>query len=41
VVYVTRKVPRSALTQTQILPTEIEGVPVDVVEVGEVRPLDG
>jgi hypothetical protein len=41
VVYVTRKLPRSALTETQILPTQIEGVPVDVVEVGEVRPLDG
>lgn len=41
VVYVTRKVPRSALSPAQILPTEIEGVPVDVVEVGEVRPLDG
>jgi hypothetical protein len=41
VVYVTRKVPRSALTETQVLPAEIEGVPVDVVEVGEVRPLDG
>lgn len=41
VVYVTRKVPRSALSGTEVLPAEIEGVPVDVVEVGEVRPLGG
>ena len=41
VVYVTRKVPASTLAKDQILPTEIEDVPVDVVEVGELRPLDG
>jgi len=41
VVYVTKKVPRSALAKAVILPKQIEGVPVDVVEVGEVKPLDG
>lgn len=39
VVYVGRKVPESELKEDEILPAEIEGVPVDVLEVGEIRPL--
>ncbi len=41
VVYVERKVPRAQLGQSEMLPSEIEGVPVDVVEVGKVEPLLG
>ena len=37
VVMVRRKVPRHELAPQDILPTEIEGIPVDVREVGEVR----
>ena len=37
VVMVSRKVPRHALAPQDILPTEIEGIPVDVQEVGELR----
>lgn len=39
VVYVERKVPRDELAEAEILPGEIEGVSVDVVETGEITPL--
>ncbi len=39
VVYVERKVPRDQLAEAEILPGEIEGVSVDVVETGEITPL--
>ena len=39
VVYVTRKVPESDLGEGDVLPREVEGVPVDVVEAGRVEPL--
>ncbi len=39
VVYVTRKVPKAKLTKRQTLPERIEGVTVDVVEVGSVDAL--
>ncbi|HYS37793.1 MAG TPA: hypothetical protein VEO01_19420, partial [Pseudonocardiaceae bacterium] len=41
VVYVTRKVPRQELRADEVLPEEIDGVCVDVVPVGEIRPLEG
>jgi hypothetical protein len=39
VVYVTRKIPRDQLGPGQLLPTEVEGVPVDVVESGPIQAL--
>lgn len=39
VVYVERKVPKSKLEKGEVLPRRIEGVLVDVVEVGRVEPL--
>ncbi len=36
VVMVRRKVPRAQLAPADVIPTEIEGVPVDVQEVGEI-----
>jgi hypothetical protein len=39
VVYVDRKLPESELGTDELLPTEIAGVPVDVVEVGRLEPL--
>ena len=39
VVYVERKIPRAKLDKSEILPREIEGIPVDVVEVGRVEAL--
>ena len=39
VVYVTRKVPKAKLSKGHPLPERIEGVPVDVVEVGSVDAL--
>jgi hypothetical protein len=39
VVYVSRKIPRSKLRRKEILPPEVDGVPVDVMEVGTVEPL--
>jgi hypothetical protein len=36
VVYVERKVPRKDLSERDLLPTEIEGIPVDVVETGPI-----
>lgn len=39
VIYVERKVPESDLAEGEMLPREVEGVPVDVVPVGRVRPL--
>ena len=38
-VYVSRKLPAKELRATDVIPREIGGVPVDVVEVGEVRAL--
>jgi hypothetical protein len=37
VVMVSRKLPRSALAPEDLLPREIEGVPLDVQEVGEIK----
>ena len=37
VVMVTKKVPRMQLAPEDVLPWEIEGIPVDVQEVGEIR----
>jgi len=39
VVMVRQKVPRDRLNAEDVIPTEIEGVPVEVQEVGEVRAL--
>ncbi len=39
VVYVERKIPRAKLEKSEILPSDIEGIPVDVVEVGIVEAL--
>jgi len=39
VVMVSRKLPTAQLAPGDVLPAEIEGVPVDVQEVGEVRAL--
>lgn len=39
VVMVSRKLPATQLAPQDILPREIEGVPVDVQEVGEVKAL--
>jgi hypothetical protein len=37
-VLVSRKVPASELEPDEVLPSEIESVPVDVVETGQIRP---
>jgi hypothetical protein len=37
VVMVSRKVPRAQLAEDDLVPGELDGVPVDVQEVGEVR----
>jgi hypothetical protein len=39
VVYVSRKVPRKELKQGQVLPRTLDGIPVDVVETGELTTL--
>jgi hypothetical protein len=39
IVLVTRKVPRSQLAPRDVIPSEIEGVPVDVQEVGDIKAL--
>jgi hypothetical protein len=39
VVYVARKLPRARLAAKDLLPSEIDGVPVDVVEAGRIEPL--
>jgi hypothetical protein len=41
VVNVTRKLPSHELLPEDLIPREIEGVPVDVRETGEIRGLDG
>jgi hypothetical protein len=38
-VYVVKKVPREMLAFHELLPDEIEGVPVDVIEIGKVKAL--
>jgi hypothetical protein len=40
VVMVNRKVPKSKLKPKDLLPLEIEGIPVDVQEVGELKAQD-
>ena len=37
VVYVARKVPREQLAEDDLLPPELEGIPVDVVESGPIE----
>jgi hypothetical protein len=39
VVYVNRKIPKSKLHASEVLPREIDGVPIDVVEIGTAEPL--
>jgi hypothetical protein len=39
IVLVTRKVPRTQLAPKDVIPSEIEGVPVDVQEVGNIKAL--
>ncbi len=41
VVMVEKKVAASALSQEDLLPAELDGVPVDVQEVGRIRAEDG
>lgn len=41
VVLVSRKVPAAQLAPADLIPREIEGIPVDVLEVGEVRAASG
>jgi hypothetical protein len=36
VVLVTKKLPRTEIEANDLIPTEIEGVPIDVQEVGEI-----
>ena len=38
-VYVERKIPETALEAADILPKQIEGIPLDVVEVGKLEAL--
>jgi hypothetical protein len=37
VVMVNKKIPDSALTPDQLVPRELDGVPVDVLEVGDLK----
>lgn len=39
-VYVTKKLPLSALSEEERIPEEIDGIPTDVVEIGELKALD-
>jgi hypothetical protein len=39
-VLVTRKVPRKSLTKASLLPSHIDGIPIDVVEVGPIEALE-
>ena len=39
IVMVRRKVPRAQLAPQEVIPAQIEGIPTDVREVGEVRAL--
>jgi hypothetical protein len=39
VVFVTTKIPERELGEGDVLPRELEGVPVDVVEAGRIEPL--
>lgn len=41
IVFVTHKLPRSMLAEEDLIPGEIEGVPVDVQAVGEVKAQEG
>ncbi|MEM0340690.1 MAG: hypothetical protein QXN05_05635 [Acidilobaceae archaeon] len=38
-VYVTKKVPLAVLKPNEVIPREVEGIPVDVVEIGELKAL--
>jgi hypothetical protein len=39
-VLVTRKVPRKSLTKASLLPSHLDGIPIDVVEVGPIEALE-
>lgn len=40
VVFVNHKAPASMLGEDDIIPAEIDGVPVDVQEIGQIRPMN-
>ena len=40
VVLVSRKLPRKSLTKASLLPSHLDGIPIDVVEVGAIEALD-
>ncbi|GAF97105.1 unnamed protein product, partial [marine sediment metagenome] len=40
-VYTVKKVPRAQLKKSELVPTEIEGIVTDVIEIGEIRSLAG
>ena len=40
VVLVSRKVPRKSLTKASLIPSQTDGVPIDVVEVGPIEALE-
>jgi len=40
-VYVTRKIPKEQLKPSELIPSEIEGVKTDVVEIGRIKKLQG
>lgn len=39
VVYVAHKVPRARLSPKDLIPRHIDGIPIDVVEVGRIEPM--
>lgn len=41
IVFVTHKLPRALLAEEDLIPPEIEGVPVDVQAVGQIRAQEG
>ncbi|WP_369245737.1 hypothetical protein [Streptomyces sp. R41] len=41
IVFVTRKVPRDRLLQEDVVPDELDGVPVRVLAIGEVSAQEG
>ena len=40
VVLVSRKLPRKSLNKASLLPSHLDGIPIDVVEVGVIEALD-
>jgi len=40
-IYVTKKIPKEQLRKDELIPSELEGIPTDIIEIGKIKKLQG